>query len=69
MGEENESIYDNLILESIRSNEEIPICHIGNTPKTPLTGSTHYLPSENIVNTSENMEMYGPCQSKIPVQN
>ena len=54
-GEENESFYDNLILESIRNNEEIPICHIENTPKTPLTGSTPYLPSANIVNTSESM--------------
>ena len=56
MGEENGSFYDNLILESIRNNEEIPICHIENTSKTPFTGSTPYLPSENIVNTSENME-------------
>ena len=56
MGEENESFHDNLILESIRNNEEIPICRIENTPETPLIGSTSYLPSENIVNTSENME-------------
>ena len=56
MGEENESFYDNLILESIRNNEEIPICCIENTPETPLIGSILYLPSENIVNTSENME-------------
>ena len=55
MGEENESFYDNLILESIRNNEEIPICRIENTPETPLIGSPTYLPSENIVNTSENM--------------
>ena len=40
MGEENESFYDNLILESIRNNEEIPICRIENTPETPLIGST-----------------------------
>ena len=60
MGEENESFYDNLILESIRNNEEIPICRIENTPDTPLTGSTPYLPSENIVNTSENMENVRP---------
>ena len=60
MGEENESFYDNLILESIRNNEEIPICRIENTPETPLTGSTPYLPSENIVNTSENMENVRP---------
>ena len=56
MGEENGSFYDNLILESIRNNEEIPICHIENTPETLLTGSTPYLSSENIFNTSENME-------------
>ena len=48
MGEENESFYDNLILESIRNNKEIPICCIENTPKTPLIGSTPYLPSENM---------------------
>ena len=60
MGEENESFYDNLILESIRNNEEIPICCIENTPETPLIGSTPYLPSENIVNTSENMENVRP---------
>ena len=54
MGEENESFYDNLILESIRNNQEIPICRIENTPETPSTGSTPYLPSENMVNTSEN---------------
>ena len=50
MGEENESFYDNLILESIRNNEEIPICRIENTPETPLIGSTPYLPSENMEN-------------------
>ena len=50
MGEENESFYDNLILKSIRNNEEIPICRIENTPETPLTGSTPYLPSENMEN-------------------
>ena len=55
MGEENESFYDNLILESIRNNEEIHICCIENTPETPLIGSTSYRPSENIVNASENM--------------
>ena len=60
MGEENESFYDNLISESIRNNEEIPICCIENTPETPLIGSTPYLPSENIVNTSENMENVPP---------
>ena len=56
MGEENESFYDNLILENIRNNQEIPICRNENTPETQLTGKTPYLPSEKIVNTSENME-------------
>ena len=64
MGEENESFYDNLILESIRNNEEIPICRIENTPETPLIGSTPYLPSENIVITSENMENVRPLSVK-----
>ena len=56
MGEEN----DNLILESIRNNQEIPIYRIENTPENPLTGSTPYLPSESIVNASENMENVRP---------
>ena len=56
MGEENESFYDNLILESIRNNQEIPICRIETTTESPLTGSTPYWPSVNIVNTLENME-------------
>ena len=43
MGEENESFYDNLFLESVRNNQEIPICRIENIPKTPLTGSTFLL--------------------------
>ena len=60
MGEENESFYDNLILESIKNNQEIPICQIENTPETPLTGSTPYLPPGNIINTSENMENVRP---------
>ena len=60
MGEKNESFYGNIILESMRNNEEIPICRIENTPETPLTGSTPYLPSENIVNTLENMENVRP---------
>ena len=50
MGQENESFNDNLILENITNNEEITICHIENTPKIPLTGSTPYLPSENMKN-------------------
>ena len=60
MGEANESFYHNLILESIRNNPEIPICRVENTPETPLTGSTSYLLSENIVNISENMENVRP---------
>ena len=68
MGEENESFYDNPILESIRNNQEIPICRIENTPETPLTGSTPYLPSENIRKHQKTWKMYGPYQSKIPVQ-
>ena len=31
MGDENESFYDNIILEGIRSDQEIPICRIENT--------------------------------------
>ena len=54
--EENESFYDNIILQSIRNNQEIPICWIENTLETPLTRSAPYLPSENIVSTSESME-------------
>ena len=46
MGEENESFYDNLILENIRNNQEIPICRNENTPKTQVTGKTPYLPLE-----------------------
>ena len=60
MGEENKSFYDNLILESIRNNEEIPIFRIENTHETPLIKSTSYLPSENIVNPSENMKNVRP---------
>ena len=56
MGEENESFYDNLILENMGNNQEIPICGNENTPETQLTGKTPSLPSEKIVNTSENME-------------
>ena len=56
MGEENESFYDNLILESVRNNQEIPICRIDNTPEMVLAGSTPYLPSVNIAKISENME-------------
>ena len=64
MGEENESFYDNLILESIRNNEEIPIFRIENTPETTLIGSTPYLPSKSVVNTSENMEKVRPLSLK-----
>ena len=64
MGEENESFYDNLILESIRNNQEISICQIEKTSETPLTGSTPYLPSDNIANTSD-MENIRP----VPTEN
>ena len=53
MGDENKSFYDNIILEGIRSDQEIPICRIENTPNTPLIGSTLYLPSTNSVNKSK----------------
>ena len=58
MGDENESFYDNIILEDIRSKnikkyQEIPICGIENTPNTPLIESTPYLPSTKSVNTSK----------------
>ena len=69
MGEENESFYDNLTLESIRNNQEIPIYWIENTTETPLTGSTSYLPSENIPNTSENMENVRPLSVENFLQN
>ena len=54
MIDENESFYDNLILESIRNNKKTFICGIQNAPETSLTGSTPPLPSVNIVNTSGN---------------
>ena len=41
MGDENESFYDNIILESIRSDQEIPICRIENIPNTPLIEVPH----------------------------
>ena len=69
MGEANESFYHNLILEIRGHNQEIPICRIENTPKTPLTESTPYLPSENIGNTSENIENVRPLSVETPVQN
>ena len=49
--EENESFYDNFISESIRNNQDIPICRIENTSE-----STPFISSENNVNTSENMK-------------
>ena len=52
MGNENESFYD-IILEGIRSDKEIPVCKIENTPNTLLIESTPYLPSTNSVNTSK----------------
>ena len=53
MGDENESFFDNIILEGIRSDQEIPICRIEDTPNTPLIESTPYLPSTNSLNTSK----------------
>ena len=61
MGEENELFNDNLILESIRNNQEIPIYRIENTSEMLLIESTPYLPSVNIVNTSDNMENLLPA--------
>ena len=51
MGDENESFYDNIILEGIRSDQEISTCRIKNTLNTPLIESTPYLPSTNSLNT------------------
>ena len=53
MGDENELFYDNVILEGIRGDQEIPICRIEDTPNTPLIGSTPHLPSTNSANTSK----------------
>ena len=53
MGDKNESFYDNIILEGIKSDQEIPICRIENTPNTLLFRSTPYLPSTNSVNISK----------------
>ena len=53
MGDKNESFYDNIILEGIRNDREIPVCRIENTSNTPLIGSNPYLPSTNSVNTSK----------------
>ena len=53
MGGANESFYDNIILEGIRSDQGISICRTENTPNTPLTESTQYLPSTNSVDTSK----------------
>ena len=44
MGDENESFNDNIILEGIRSDQEISTCRIKNTLNTPLIESTPYLP-------------------------
>ena len=38
--DENESFHDNLFLESIINNQEIPICWIENISEAPLNGST-----------------------------
>ena len=51
MGDENESFYDNIILEGIRSDQEISVFRIKNTPNTPLIESNPYLPSTNSLNT------------------
>ena len=69
MGEENEPFYDNLILESIINNQEIPLCRIEDTPETPLTGSTPYLPSETIANTSENVLAVSVDDSHTKLEN
>ena len=52
MGDKIESFYDK-ILESLRSDQDIPICRIENTSNTTLIESTPYLPSANSVNTSK----------------
>ena len=53
MGDNNKSFCNNIILECIRNDSEIPICRIENTPNTPLIESTTYLPATNSVNTSK----------------
>ena len=53
MRDENEWFYNDIILEGRRSDQEIPICRIENTPNTPLIESTPYLPSSNNINTSK----------------
>ena len=53
MRDENEWFYNDIILEGRRSDQEIPICIIENTPNTPLIESTPYLPSSNSINTSK----------------
>ena len=62
MGEENESFYDNLILENIRNNQEIPICRNENTPKNQVTGKTPYLPSEK---NCKYIRKHGKCKVRI----
>ena len=58
MVEENESLYDNLILESIRNNEEIPISRIENTPETLLIGSMENVRPLSVENSRTKLENY-----------
>ena len=64
MEDENKSFYDNIILGGIRSDEEIPIYRIENTPNTTLTESTSDLPSTNSVNTSKAITDVLPVSAK-----
>ena len=71
MGEENESFYDNLILEStMNDNQEIPICRIENILETPfleLESLTYHQKTLSI--HQKTWKIYGPHQSNFPVQN
>ena len=67
MGDENESFYDNIILEGIRSDQEFSIFRIKNTPNTPLIESNPYLPSTNSLNTYKVLQMRFPSQLILPV--
>ena len=57
MGEEKKSFYKNLILESIRKTvikkSQFTEQKTHQKHQKPLTGSSPYLPSVNIVNTSK----------------
>ena len=59
---EKESFYDNRFLESIRNNQEIPICRKENTPETPLTGSIFLL---TIRKHCKYTRKLGKCTSRI----